>query len=523
MEFIKNFPFFSIMICMFSAILSSILKSRAARYLTIIALGIIALLSAGLLAYLVGSGESYVYMMGHFPAPWGNELRAGPLEALMALFVSVIGLLSVIGGMEAVKFDIEKSKGNLFFLIVDLMMSSLLAMIYTNDLFTAYVFIEINTIAGCGLIMIRQIGKTTVTAMRYMIISLLGSGLFLIGVTLLYTLTGHLLMSDIKESVALLVENQEYGIIIAVIIGLITVGIAIKSGLYPFHIWIPEAYGYSNVSSSAMLSSIISKGYIFLLIKIYYRVIGIDIVVSSKVINIIFVFGVIGIIMGSVSAIREKSIRKIIAFSSVAQIGYIYLGIGLGTKAGIIAALFHILSHGATKSLLFISSSEFTEGSHTKKLDELTGLGKKYPISALVFTVGAFSMVGFPMLSGFISKLLFSDAAMESRNKLFIALFALAVSTILNAIYFLRIVVNLYSTHIVWHHGKLVEVDEEKAEKAAQMVRENAEISNKLVYKNRQKVLYFAAILALTAINFGLGMFSQPIIDIIEKGLGLFG
>ena len=229
-----------------------------------------------------------------------------------------------------------------------------------HRIFTGYVFIEINTIAGCGLIMVRQLGKSIVTAVRYMVISMLGSGLFLIGVTLLYTLTGHLLMSNIQESVKELISTGDYGMQLTIVIGLMTVGLAIKAGLFPFHLWIPDAYGQSNVISSSLLSSTVSKGYIFLLIKIYFRTLGLEAIEKSGVLNVCFALGIVAMIMGSVLALNEKSFRRMIAFSSIAQIGYIFMGIGIGTKEAVTAAIFHIFAHGLTKSLLFISSSEFT-------------------------------------------------------------------------------------------------------------------------------------------------------------------
>ena len=503
MDIIRNFPFFSIMVCMFSAILSSVLKGKAARRVTLFGLAAVDIMSSVLLYRLHESGESFVFLMGHFPAPWGNEIRAGELEALMAVFITTVALLSLLGGMQAILKDIEAEKQNLYFIIADLMVASILAMIYTNDLFTAYVFIEINTIAGCGLIMIRQIGKSIVTAVRYMVVSLVGSGLFLIGVTLLYTVTGHLLMSPIQETVAKLTQSNEYSVTLTVILGLMTVGLAIKSGLYPFHVWIPDAYGNSNVASSALLSSVVSKGYIFLLIKIYYRVIGIEFVRESKVLNILFVFGIIAMLMGSILAIKEDNIRRMIAYSSVAQIGYIYMGMGLGTTLGFVAAIYHILSHGCTKSLLFISSAEFTEGSHAKKIKNLYGLGHKYKYSALAFSIGAFSMVGFPLLSGFISKVRFASAGAEVESKMFVTLIALAVSTLLNCVYFLKAVVVLYSEHKKAESSELPYFTGATSERAF-------------------KFEYFFAITALSVINFVLGIFSQNIINIITAGLSVF-
>ncbi|MCR5720102.1 MAG: sodium:proton antiporter, partial [Lachnospiraceae bacterium] len=169
MDFFRNFPFFSIMIAMFSGIISSVLGKKAARILALCALGAVALLSLGSLVYVYSLEEHFfVFQMGHFPAPWGNEIRAGILEAGTALFFTLIMAGAVIAGRRWSDREIVEDKQNLYYILVDMMMASLLALVYTNDLFTAYVFVEINTISACGLIMIRQIGRTFEAAMRYM-------------------------------------------------------------------------------------------------------------------------------------------------------------------------------------------------------------------------------------------------------------------------------------------------------------------------------------------------------------------
>ena len=139
MDFIRNFPFFSIILAMFCGILSSVLKGKWARHLCLFMIITVMVLSGAVLWYTAKTG-SFTYMMGHFPAPWGNEIRAGVLEALTATFFAVIMFLSLLGGMKHIFADVEETKTNLFFILVDLLMSSLLALIYTNDLFTAYVF-----------------------------------------------------------------------------------------------------------------------------------------------------------------------------------------------------------------------------------------------------------------------------------------------------------------------------------------------------------------------------------------------
>lgn len=496
MDFAQNFPAVSILLCLFAGIISSGLKKKAARFVSMTLIIVVSFLSLWTLFYTIRTGQAFVYVMGKFPAPWGNEIRAGVLEAFMALFFCIIMLLSLEGGRKKLADEVEEGKTFLYYVLSDLLLSSLLALVYTNDLFTAYVFVEINTIAACGLIMIRQNGRTIKASARYMIMSLLGSGLFLMGLCMLYDLTGHLLMSNIKEQAALIYSSGEYRIPLLIVIALMSVGLAIKSALFPFHAWLPDAYGYSTVSSAAILSSLVSKGYIFLLIKIIYRVIGFDIFNSSKIINILFVFGLMGMIFGSLSAIRENDVRRMISFSSVAQIGYIYMGIGMGTQAGIAASMFHILSHAATKSLLFIAAIGLTDVSGgSRKFIELTGAAYRNKWAGAAFTVGSLSMVGVPMFSGFISKLLFAQAAVQNNVKMLPALIVLGISTILNAIYFMKTVIRIYTP-----------LDNGKYES--------------ITFKDMRS--YTIILIFFILLNVILGVSSQPVVDLIGQGLAMF-
>lgn len=504
MSLVQNFPFFSIIFAMFSGIVSSVLDGKKARNLSLAAIVVTTCMSAAVLNFCLKTGQSYTYMMGHFPAPWGNEIRAGVLEGLTAVLFGLVMFLSVVGGMSHTAVDVEESKQNLFYIMIDLMLSSLLALIYTNDLFTAYVFVEINTIAGCGLIMIRQVGRSLSSAIRYMIMSQLGSGLFLIGLSLLYDVTGHLLMSPTKEAVAVIEATGSYQVPMLVILAVISVGLAIKSGLYPFHYWIPDTYGYATPTASAILSGLVSKGYIFLLIKIFYRVLGRENVIASEIVNVLFVFGLAGMLMGSVHAILERDTRRMIAYSSVAQIGYIYVGIGLGTQAGMVAAVFHMFTHSATKALLFISAVGLYEVSGNRKdYRSLRGAGYRNRLAGIGFAVGSLSMVGFPMLAGFISKLLFATSALQSPHKMLPTVIALAISTILNAVYFLRLMITLYS---------IPETGEEKAGKETNGLRVLAKGSQKLKL----------AIVSFILLNLVLGLYSQPIVAAIGSGLAMF-
>lgn len=210
----------------------------------------------------------------------------------------------------------------------------------------------------------------------------------------------------------------------------------------------------------------------------------------------LFVFGLMGMIFGSLSAIRENDIRRMIAYSSVAQIGYIYMGIGMGTQAGMAASVFHILSHAATKSLLFIAAIGLTDVSGgSRKFIELTGAAYRNKWAGVTFTVGALSMVGVPLFSGFISKLLFAQAAVQNGGKMLPALIVLGISTILNAIYFMKTVIRIYTP-----------VEDHKYESI----------------KFKDMKLYAVTLICFIILNVILGVNSQPIVDLIEQGLGMF-
>ncbi|MCM1145812.1 MAG: sodium:proton antiporter, partial [Lachnoclostridium sp.] len=208
-----------------------------------------------------------------------------------------------------------------------------------------------------------------------------------------------------------------------------------------------------------------------------------------------------GMIMGSVNAIKENDINRMIAYSSVAQIGYIYMGFGLGTTASMIASIYHIVSHAATKSLLFVAASGITDASaKSKNFFDLTGAGYRNKLAGVAFTVGSLSMVGFPMFSGFISKLLFAQAAVGNKHKIMITLIALAISVILNAVYFMKTVIRIYTP-------EKREVVIDKGFEEIHMWEQPAKS---------------AALLCFIALNLWLGLSSEPVINLIERGLAMF-
>ena len=496
MSFAANLPLFCIIACLLSAVISLVLGGRAAALLTRVLAAAVAAASIPVLLLGLRTGQTTVFTMGHFPHPWGNEIRFGILEPLICGVFSLVLLCCVTGGSRELERDVAPERRHLYFAMTDLILASLLCLCYTNDLFTGYVFIEICTIASCGILMIRQMGRTTLASVRYMIFSLVGSGLFLLGVIFLYGITGHLLMPDLKETIAALWHTGSHHTALVTSICLITIGLGIKSGMFPFHFWMPDTYGWSTPCSAGILSGLVTKGYVFLLLKIICCVFGPEVFYASGVQNLLYWFGVAGMVAGSVSAMRVNDIFHMVAYSSAAQIGYIYMGIGLSPGLGLRAAVYHMLTHALTKPALFLASSRIVEtagGSH--RFRDLQGAAHRNRLAGLTFTLGAFSMIGIPMTMGFISKYLFALAGFRGGVRVIPTLIALAVSTVLNTFYFARTVIRVY-------------------------VKRGDPAGKRWGFRDQPAYAVAGGLLAVANILFGI--FAQPLITLLAKGLELF-
>ena len=494
MDFIRNFPMFSVVLSLFSGVLCTMFRGKKARIYTIFYECLLIGMSGAVLWYTVSTGQSFTYVMGEFPAPWGNELRAGVLEASIATLFMCVMLCAVLAGRRYVNKDIDEIKINTYYAIINLMTAAVMAMAWTNDIFSGYVFLEILTLTSCGILIVREIGRTTLAAVRYMILNLVGSGLFLLGVVLLYDITGNLLMVPMQHQISVMYGIPEAKIVLIMATGILTIGLSIKSGLFPFHYWMPDTYGWATPTSAAILSSLVSKCYIFLLIKIYWRVIGVDIFMDMPIRNILFVLGLCGMIFGSVSAIRADNINRMVAFSSAAQIGYIYMGIGLGGTAGFMAAVFHIMAHSVTKSQLFLTTPRLAEVSgDSLRFKSMQGCALRDPNAGLFFLIPSLSMIGIPILAGFSSKLNFAMAAADDGGiRLVLVMLALAASSMLNALYFIRTLIRIYTP------GK----------------DQKARIPHRWDYNG--------PMIVLTIGNLAMGLFSWVFVGLIEQGFGMF-
>ncbi len=490
------------MLSIFLSLLSAVIcplfqKKNQAFNLVRVVEGIVLVMSAYLTVQLMTLRESFTYMMGHFPAPWGNELRAGPLEALLATSFSLVMLLSMTGGAEDIRRDIMPHRQARYCLLMQLLYTAVLAMVYTNDLFTGYVFIEIAAITACIAVVAKESGHSTVAAMRYFIFSSLGSGLVLMGISILYCITGHLLMEPLQEAVLQVYRAGRYQLPLTASAVLMILGLSIKSAQFPFHAWLPDAYSSGTTATSAISSGLVLKGYMVLLLKLILRVYGVGLIAHLGLHNLMFLMGLMGMLVTSVSAIRQENVNRMVAYSSAAQVSYIFLAFGMGNLAGLAAGVFQILAHSFTKPMIFVGTGALIRAGQGRSFwSDIRGAGRRVPLAGLAFTVGGLSLCGLPLLAGFAAKYQLGAAAISCGWQTYPALFGLAVSSVLNAVYFIPGIL------VIWNRPP-----------------EGVELPPMKPESTRQHNI---AILFFLIANVLLGSFVGPVMMVINRGLMLF-
>ncbi len=497
MDLLPSIPLFSIFLAMLAGFVSALLPNgRQARLLTSLAAGAVTVLSGVLTLELTLAGESFSFSMGHFPAPWGNALRAGPSEGLLAGVYAAVTLLSVEGGADQTFSELTPARQPLYFSVLNLLFGAMLALLYTNDLFTAYVFLEVSTLAACAMILAKDKGESLLETLRYLVMYLVGSGFFLLGVALLYSVTGHLLMEPLGSAVGELAARGEYPVTLAVALWFLALGLMMKSAVFPFHSILPGAHSAAVTTSSAILSGLLLEIYLILLIKILLRVGTTTVAASLHLYDGMLLFGVAALLGGSLCALGERDLKRLLAYSSAAQVGYLYVGLGLGTAAGMTAALFHLICHAFTKSLLFVCAGRLIKVSgHRRSMSALRGAAHRDKMAGVGFTLGSVSLVGAPLLACFASKLYLAQSAMDGTWRMFWALGSLGAGMVLGALYLLPVVA------VLWAEQENAEARAEKPERG-----------------KPQWAFAVTTVLQMGA-NLALGLAHTPLVSILALGL----
>lgn len=385
--------------------------------LSIMALLFGLIVSIFLLSHVVQHGE-LTYKMGNWDSSYGIQLKLSVLNAVMLNLVNFITFVVSIYSAHMVKYEINKRKFNLFYTAFLLCHAGLVGIIITNDIFNLYVFLEISSLATYTLVASAGTRKSYIAAFDYLIIGTISATFYLIGVGFLYSITGTLNMDILSNKIP-----DVYGSRIAQVgIIFIIIGIAIKSALFPLHLWLTKAYGNSNSIVASFLSGTSTKVGIYILIKFIYFIIGADLIFQNPAIRGSFItLAICAILFGAIYALIQESTKKLLAYSSVSQIGYVVLAICLGLN--LVAALLQIIADSIAKTSMFMIDG--------CSVNERRG-GKN-----LYFIISALSIIGFPLTVGFIGKLYLFDLTIDTHH--YISSFVIALSSAITALYVWRL------------------------------------------------------------------------------------
>lgn len=434
-----HFPVFIILLLLGTAVSIPIMRKNFDHMMKTFVIGALViawLFSLGTLINTLNNG-AYLYNFGNWTEIIGVQFLIDEFSAIMTFTILTIATLIVIYSIKDMEHEIPAQQFGSYYILVYILLFSMVGITYTNDLFNMYVFMEILSLTSCGIISIKRKKENYLASFRYLMLNTIGSLSVLLGIALLYMVTGHLNMGEVSKTIAGV--WQAYPINILVSLGFMITGLSIKAALFPLHIWLPDAHSTAPTPSSALLSGLVVKVYIFCVAKILFRVIGQSIVIALDVPTYLTYFAALSMIMGSIFAMGQKDIKRLLAYSSVAQIGYIFLGLGLATVQGFSAALFHIISHALMKTGLFLSAGSIIYNTGKRDIRELDGIGYEMPITMGVFTISVLGMIGIPGINGFMSKIYLSFAVLEANKPLF--LFVILASSFLNAIYYLPILI----------------------------------------------------------------------------------
>lgn len=383
------------------------------------------------------TGGNISYWLGGWEPPWGIEYAVDILNAFVMVIVAGVCFSVSIYARKSMGLEVPGKELPLYTLYI-LLTTGMLGIAATGDIFNLYVFLEISSLAAYALIAVGD-RHSLMASFNYMVMGTISASFILLGIGYLYLVTGSLNMADISRLLPPLYGRP----VILVALAMLVVGISLKAALFPMHTWLPDAYTHAPSAVSAMLSGTFTKVGVYALIRVMFTVISPQYIIETvPVMSILTWVAAIGILAGSVLAIAQYDIKRMLAYSSVSQIGYIVLGIGLANNIAMTGGILHILSHSLMKVGLFMVAGAIIYRTGIKNIYQLKGMGKKMPFTMAAFVIGALSMIGIPPTIGFASKFYLAWGALEAGKWVFVVVILL--SSLLNAVYFWRILENVY-------------------------------------------------------------------------------
>jgi len=406
-----HLPVLQVIVPLMAAPLCLILnRSKVVWMFALLSSAIAFFISILLLQQVMTSG-TIVYELGGWEAPWGIEYRIDKLNAFLLLIISAISTVVLIAAQTSIEKEIPKDKHALFYILYLLSLTGMLGIVSTGDAFNVFVFLEISSLSAYSLIAMSRERRALWASYQYLIMGTIGATFILIGIGLMYQMTGTLNMEDLSDRLPEVTQTRTVFAAYTFII----VGVCLKLALFPLHLWLPNAYAYAPSIVTAFLAATATKVAVYLLIRFTFSVFGFSFSFTALPLQILFMLlGLLGIFVASTAAIYQTNVKHIFAYSSVAQIGYMIVGFAVSTVTGLTATLLHLFNHALMKGALFLALGAVMYRIGGVQISQFQGLGRQMPLTMAAVVVGGLSLIGVPLTVGFVSKWYLLMALVES-------------------------------------------------------------------------------------------------------------
>ena len=406
----QHLPVLLVVVPLVAAPIAALLNRPRLSWAVAVAATLWALYAAlELLSQTMATGAIH-YELGGWTAPYGIEYVVDAANAWVVVIVALIGALVTPYARRSVEQEITEDRIPLFYAAFILCLTGLLGIAVTGDVFNVFVFLEISSLSAYALIALGNDRRALTASFQYLIMGSVGATFIVIGIGLMYVMTGTLNMADLADRLPEVASSRT----IPVAFTFLTVGITLKLALFPLHLWLPNAYTYAPSAVTAFIASTATKVAVYLLLRFFFTIFGatfsFDVMQLDR---ILMPLALIAIVAMSLVAIYQENVKRLLAYSSVAQIGYMVLGISFASVLGLTAGILHLFNHALMKGALFMSMGCVMYRVGSVRLERMNGLGRAMPWTMAAFVVGGLSLIGVPLTVGFVSKWYLVQAALE--------------------------------------------------------------------------------------------------------------
>ncbi|MGD8349300.1 MAG: monovalent cation/H+ antiporter subunit D family protein, partial [Gammaproteobacteria bacterium] len=437
----EHLPALQVIVPMLSAPLVMLLRERQLSWMLTTAASLCAFAVSIALTMQILAVKESSYLMGSWPAPFGIELSVDSMSALLLLIVTGASSLALIAGASSLREQIESERQPLFFSAWLLALAGMCGILVSADAFNIFVFMEISSLASYVLVAGGPDRRALPAVFKYLTMGTIGATFYLIGVGLIYLMTGTLNLEDMELRIHEVADQRP----ILVAAGFITVGLALKAAIFPLHVWLPNAYTYAPHVVTVFLAACATKVALYVLLRFDLFVFQPNLAGHDlQFAYFLMPLSLLAILIASAVAMFELDLKRLLAWSSVAQIGYITLGASLASKAGLTASLLHVFNHALAKSALFLACACLAMSVAKLRVDSIGGAARQMPWTMAAFVLAGLSLIGVPGTAGFISKWYLISATFASGMTGILLVAVIVVSSLMAVVYIWRVVESAY-------------------------------------------------------------------------------